>query len=222
TASRPTCRRRWPRRRRGSPGAAGAVRQPPAGPCGGGKPMRRRDGRQSTQVRLIGPLLLLLGWLAAGCAAPAPPAAPSPAASPTPGTPEFGRLPAAAVAPLPTPAKVRMGSVGSSMGDGPIYIALDRGYFGEVGLEVEDIRFDGATRMMAPLAAGQLDVVPASITAGLFNAFARDIDVRIVADRGILAPGYGYSGLVVRQPVWDNGAVHALADLRGRKVGVAG
>src|SRR5262249_57304736 len=112
---------------------------------------------------------------------PAPPAAPSPAASPTPGTPEFGRLPAAAVAPLPTPAKVRMGSVGSSMGDGPIYIALDRGYFGEVGLEVEDIRFDGATRMMAPPAAGQLDVVPASITAGLFNAFARDIDVRIVA-----------------------------------------
>ncbi len=115
-----------------------------------------------------------------------------------------------------------MGSVGSSVGDGPIYIALDRGYFGEVGLEVEDIRFDGATRMMAPLAAGQLDIAPAAITAGLFNAFARDIDVRIVADRGVLAPGYGYSGLVVRQVVWDSGAVRALADLRGRKVGVAG
>jgi NitT/TauT family transport system substrate-binding protein len=114
-----------------------------------------------------------------------------------------------------------MGSVGS-IGDGPLYIALDRGYFTEFGLDVEDVRFDAATRMMAPLAAGQLELVSAAITAGLFNAFARDIDVRMVADRGVLVPGYGPSGLVVRQDLWDSGAVRTLADLRSRRVGVAG
>jgi NitT/TauT family transport system substrate-binding protein len=114
-----------------------------------------------------------------------------------------------------------MGSVGS-IGDGPIYIALDRGYFAEVGLDVEDIRFDGATRMMPALASGQLEVAPAAITAGIFNAFARDIDVRMVADRGILIPGFGPSAVVVRQDLWESGAVRTLADLRGRRVGIAG
>jgi NitT/TauT family transport system substrate-binding protein len=109
-----------------------------------------------------------------------------------------------------------------ALGDGPVYVALERGYFTELGLDVDDIRFDAATRMMQPLAAGQLDVAAAAITAGLFNAFAREIDVRMVADRAILAPGFGYSGLVVRKDLWDSGAIRTLADLSGRKVGVAG
>ncbi|HZS00750.1 MAG TPA: ABC transporter substrate-binding protein, partial [Chloroflexota bacterium] len=84
------------------------------------------------------------------------------------------------------------------------------------------IRFDGATRMMPALAAGQLEVATAAITAGVFNAFARDIDVRMVADRGILVPGFGPSAVVVRQDLWESGAVRTLADLRGRRVGIAG
>jgi NitT/TauT family transport system substrate-binding protein len=110
----------------------------------------------------------------------------------------------------------------SSLGDAPIYIALDRGYFTEAGLDVEDNRFDAATRMIAPLAAGQLDVISPAITAGLFNAFSRDINVRIVADRGVLAHGFGYSGLVVRQDLWDSGALRTLDALRGQRVGIAG
>jgi NitT/TauT family transport system substrate-binding protein len=126
-----------------------------------------------------------------------------------------------ALAVLPTPLKVRQGLLGS-LGDGPILIALDRGYFTEAGLDVEDNRFDAATRMMQPLAADQLDVVSAALTAGLFNAFARDIDVRVVGDRGVETRGHGYNGLVVRQDLWDSGAVRSIPDLRGRKVGVAG
>jgi NitT/TauT family transport system substrate-binding protein len=176
-------------------------------------------------------LLALLAGLAAACAAPAQstardasaPAGTAPpsgsAAAPLASAPTVAR--AAPPEPLPAPLKVHMGSVGS-IGDGPIYIALDRGYFAELGLDVEDVRFDAATRMMAPLAAGQLDLVSAAITAGLFNAVARDIDVRMVADRGVLMPGFGPSGLAVRQDLWDSGAVRTLADLRERRVGVAG
>jgi NitT/TauT family transport system substrate-binding protein len=106
--------------------------------------------------------------------------------------------------------------------NGPMFIGMDRGYFTEVGLEVEDNRFDGVTRMMQPLAAGQLDVIGAAITAGLFNAVARDVDVRIVADRGRESPGRSESALVVRQDLWESGAVRSLPDLRGLRVAVPG
>jgi NitT/TauT family transport system substrate-binding protein len=184
-------------------------------------------------VRRAGVGLLSI-LLAVGCAAPSAPAAPprSPsepptasgaaASSPPSGASSPGQAAGArALAPLPSPARVRVGSMGS-LSDGPVYIAVERGYFTEVSLDVEDLRFDASTRMMQPLAAGQLDVVSAAITAGLFNAFARDIDVRMVADRALLTPGFGYSGLVVRKDLWDSGAIRTLADLRGRKVGLAG
>jgi NitT/TauT family transport system substrate-binding protein len=183
--------------------------------------MRRRYGWWSA--------LALLLALVIGCAAQAPPARDAPAApgaaappgAPAPSAPAPAAQPAAALPPLPAPLKVRVGS-GSNIADAPIYVALDRGYFTEAGVEIEDLRFAAVSGMMAPLAAGQLDVVSAVVSAGMFNAFARDIDVRMVADKGILAPGFGYSGLVVRRDLWESGAIRSLADLRGRKVGLAG
>src|SRR5581483_6832505 len=79
-----------------------------------------------------------------------------------------------------------------------------------------------ATELVAPLAAGQIDVLAAAMAAGLYNAFARNIDVRIVADKGRITKGHGNAGLVVRQDLWDGGTVRALSDLRGRRVGLAG
>src|SRR5438067_8393334 len=179
-------------------------------------------------------LIALLAWLAAGCAAPAsPPASPAKpggAAEPSPAVrataPSAANggastsAPAGAEAvqppgPLATPLKVRMGSVGS-LADGPIFVAQERGYFAEVGLDVEDIRAQGATELVAPLAAGQIDVLAAAMAAGLYNAFARNIDVRIVADKGRLLKNHGNAGLVVRQDLWDGGTVRTLADLPGR------
>src|SRR2546422_282572 len=91
-----------------------------------------------------------------------------------------------------------------------------------LGLDVEDTRFDSPAGMLVPLAANQLDVVSGALAAGLYNAFARDIDVRVVADRVTLAPGYGYQALVVRQDLWESGAVRTLADLPGFQVGIYG
>jgi NitT/TauT family transport system substrate-binding protein len=113
-----------------------------------------------------------------------------------------------------------MGSVGSLV-DGPLYIALERGYFAEAGLEVEDIRAEGVTRLVAPLAAGQIEVLGAALAAGMYNAFAREIDVRLVADKGRIPPGHGNAGLVVRPDLWEGG-VRTLTALRGRRVGLAG
>ena len=194
----------------------------------------RRCTRRLASILLLG-LVMTLGI---GCGTPTPATKPvAPASSATvvsPLAPDVSapRLSAtttsaamppvapAALAPLPAPLKVRMGSVGSLV-DGPLYVALERGYFAEAGLDVEDIRADGATRLVAPLAAGQIEVFGAAMAAGMYNAFAREIDVRLVADKGRIPPGHGNAGLVVRPDVWDGG-VRTLADVRGRKIGLAG
>jgi NitT/TauT family transport system substrate-binding protein len=55
----------------------------------------------------------------------------------------------------------------------------------------------------------------------MYNAFAREIDVRLVADKGRIPPGHGNAGLVVRPDLWESG-VRTLTALRGRRVGLAG
>jgi len=181
-------------------------------------------------VRTIGRACIpgvILALLLTACAAPAArePALTAPssgAAGAAPGAPAAPASAApTALAPLAPRVKVQMGVTDASV-NGPMFIGLDRGYFAEQGLDVEDNRFDGVTRMMQPLAAGQLDVIGAAITAGLFNAVGRDVDVRIVADRGRETPGRSESALVVRQDLWESGAVRALPDLRGLRVAVPG
>src|SRR6266545_5532067 len=53
--------------------------------------------------------------------------------------------------------KVMMGELGSASDSG-LFIALEKGYFAEQGIEVERTRFNTAADMVAPLGTGQLDV----------------------------------------------------------------
>jgi NitT/TauT family transport system substrate-binding protein len=54
----------------------------------------------------------------------------------------------------------------------------------------------------------------------VYNAVARGVDLRLVADKGTVAPGFGYEALIVRRDLWDSGAVRTPADLRGRTMAV--
>ncbi len=128
-----------------------------------------------------------------------------------------GRGPAAGASPILT--RLRIGQVGG-VSDAAIFIANDRGLFAEQGIELEVTRFDSAARMVAPLATGQLDIGGGAPSAGLFNAVAREIPLKIVADKGNMAPGHGYEAIVVRKALWDKGAFTSPADLRGRAVAI--
>jgi NitT/TauT family transport system substrate-binding protein len=109
-----------------------------------------------------------------------------------------------------------------ALGDVGIYIAADEGYFAEQGLQVEITSFDSAANMVAPLGAGQLDAAGGAISAGLFNAFARNIPMKIVADKGHsepTPPGFPVSIFLARKALVDGGQVKSAADLKGRKFG---
>jgi NitT/TauT family transport system substrate-binding protein len=72
------------------------------------------------------------------------------------------------------------------------------------------------------LARGDFDVNLGAISAGTFNAFARGIGIKIVAPMGILPLQDSSLPLLVRKELVDSGEVARIADLRGRRVAIAG
>jgi len=74
---------------------------------------------------------------------------------------------------------------------------------------------------VAPMGAGQLDVGGGSVSAGFYNAFARGIKLRVVADKGSIKPGYAFAALMVRKDLVDSGRYKSFKDLKGLKFGFA-
>ncbi|HEY7062787.1 MAG TPA: ABC transporter substrate-binding protein [Chloroflexota bacterium] len=155
--------------------------------------------------RLFALVLLLCGVLAAGGGAPGLAAHVAAAG------------PGAQVAPLSPPVTVRVGVQGSAA-NAPIYIGYDRGYFQQEGLNLDLVNLPSANELIPALAASQIEVASGGIAAGLFNAFARGIDLKIVADSASMPPGERGSAWVVRQDLLDSSAIRTPADLRGRTI----
>src|SRR5947209_20228357 len=105
----------------------------------------------------------------------------------------------------------------SSTSDAPIYIADKKGYFRDEGLEVKVVNFRSAADMVAPLGAGQIEAGAGSASAGLYNAVARGMKIRIVADKASSPPGYGATKILVRKDHGESGRYKALRHLRGMK-----
>src|SRR5581483_2292253 len=174
--------------------------------------------REDSMVRSSFAALILLALLAACQTAPsaAPrPSAPQGATAP----PTAAAAPTTAAAAAPTaPASletVRVGSILNSS-DAPFYLAQERGYLREVGLDLEITRFDGAQQAIAPLGADQLDVAGGAPGPGLFNAILRGVNVRIVTDRSRAVAGTRFNCMLVRKSLLDNGTIRSFADFRGR------
>ena len=117
--------------------------------------------------------------------------------------------------------KVRIAIIGGAADIG-FYLADAKGWFAAEGVEVEMISFDSGARMIAPMAAGDIDVGTGAVTAGLYNAFEREITIRIVADKGRNVKGMSFQGVMVRKALVESGAVKTFADLKGRKFAFTG
>jgi NitT/TauT family transport system substrate-binding protein len=167
----------------------------------------------------------------AACQSGAPPAAPTagPAAAaptarvaaPAPGG-AAGAAPAGAPAaslpaPLNPPVTVRVGAL-SSISDSGIYIGVERGYYRELGLDVQPETIPDPNAISTAVAANQLEVGGFGVNANPFQVAARGIGIKMVADKGSFRPGFGYAGLLARQDLYESGQVRTLADLRGRTI----
>jgi NitT/TauT family transport system substrate-binding protein len=122
---------------------------------------------------------------------------------------------APAAQPMAQPITV---GVTGTMSDAPIYIAGKKGYFGDEGLDVNVTTFRSAADMVAPLGTGQIEAGAGSASAALYNAVARGIRIKIVADKASSPPGYGATKILVRKDHVDRGRYRAPGDLKGMRV----
>ncbi len=99
-----------------------------------------------------------------------------------------------------------------------IYVAHKRGYLKAEGIELSLINVQSTTAMLVPMASGDMDVMAGSGAAGLFNASARGLDIRLVASKVRTPKGFTSQTLIVRKELFDSGKVKTIADLRGMKV----
>ncbi|HEY4278418.1 MAG TPA: ABC transporter substrate-binding protein [Conexibacter sp.] len=109
-----------------------------------------------------------------------------------------------------------------ALSDAGLYIAQDKGYFRDEGLNVKFVPTGTAEQVISVLAAGKVDAAGTAPTPGLFNAIQRGVNVKILSDKGQVGPGYNWVALVVRRDEADSGAIRDIADLKGKKVALPG
>src|ERR1700754_2662990 len=117
------------------------------------------------------------------------------------------------------PDKVRVGAY-ASISDAGLYIAKDKGFFAEQGINAEIVQVNTGSEMTSQLANGDLDASGGSPGAGLYNAVRQGIDLKIVADKGSSLPGHGYFAFVLRKELADK--IKTPADMRGHLLAVTG
>jgi len=103
----------------------------------------------------------------------------------------------------------------------PFFIAQNRGYFSELGLNVEFFPTSNILEQLPAIATGQLHAGSCSTGIACFNALNRRADIKIVADlqsAGKTEKSTGNLALVVRKDVWDAGTYRGPRDLAGREV----
>jgi NitT/TauT family transport system substrate-binding protein len=103
-------------------------------------------------------------------------------------------------------------------GRAPFFVAVEKGYFEEQGLEIDFQSFGSASYMMPLLATGDLDVGSGQAGAELFNAVHQNLDVKIVAGLSQHRKGHATLPLMVRKDLYDSGAIAQPSDLKGMKV----
>lgn len=101
----------------------------------------------------------------------------------------------------------------------PLFIAMDKGFFAEEGIEIEPQWFDAAHPIAVSTASSKVDVGATGITASLYNMAANGQKLGIVADKGREQKGYSSSALLVTTDNYNVG-VKSLKDLKGKRIGI--
>ena len=96
------------------------------------------------------------------------------------------------------------------------FLALDKGYFRDAGLDVTIERIDSLSRAVAFLATNQVQVGQGGINAGFFNAVADGLPLMMALESGSTPL---YHQIILRNDLKDT--VKTPADLKGRTIGIS-
>jgi NitT/TauT family transport system substrate-binding protein len=187
--------------------------------------------------RLLTAIAVLTAWVLTSCSAAAP-ANPTSAVSAAPTTPPVSAASGAAAtpvvagtlssAPLKTepsgtplnpPVKLTVGD-NQTLGVADVYIALDRGYYQDEGLQIDLPQLGAPQVTIQALATSQINFAIANPDPSLFNAFDRNLDMKMLAALTRNKPGDHPASFMVRSELVDSGQYKSPKDLVGKPVGV--
>lgn len=106
----------------------------------------------------------------------------------------------------------------------PLFVAGAKGYFADEGLDVQ-LETIKSGQDAVPLAAnGQIDVLVAGFSSGMFSAMEAGLGVKVVGSMGISdgSEDNAVAALVGSKKLYDSGDVTEIADLKGKRVAVNG
>jgi NitT/TauT family transport system substrate-binding protein len=95
------------------------------------------------------------------------------------------------------------------------YLAVDKGYFREAGIEAKIETVDSASKIIPFLAQNQVQVAQGGIAIGYFNAVADGLPLILTLEGGSSPL---YHNVLVRTDLKDR--IKTVADLKGRSVGL--
>jgi NitT/TauT family transport system substrate-binding protein len=101
---------------------------------------------------------------------------------------------------------------------GPIFIAQEKGWFKEAGLELTMKDFQAAAQVPLAVVSGDADLGVTAFTAGFFNLAAKG-GLKVVAAQSAERPGYQLNVIAVTNAAWDAG-MRGVKDLSGKRVAV--
>lgn len=111
--------------------------------------------------------------------------------------------------------KIGTGPVTAS---GPLYIALERGYFAAEHITAEMVSMDAAQSVAQGVVAGALDIGATAATAAAYNLAAKG-GLKIIGGQGREVPGFHGAAILASNQAWDGG-LRSLKDLAGRNIGI--
>src|ERR1700744_3378252 len=100
----------------------------------------------------------------------------------------------------------------------PVFIAQDKGYFREAGLDVELKFFDAAQPIAVATTSGDVDFGITAFTAGLYNLAGKGT-LKVIGGMSREKAGYPLIGYFARNKAYDAG-LKAPKDLAGKRVAV--
>ncbi|HVG52646.1 MAG TPA: ABC transporter substrate-binding protein [Xanthobacteraceae bacterium] len=96
---------------------------------------------------------------------------------------------------------------------GATLYAIEKGYFKEAGVKLDMDYINSSADVMAMVAQGQYHIVEGGVSAGFFNAVAKDLPLRLIADR---TSSPIYHNIMLRPELKDT--VKQIKDLKGRTI----
>lgn len=101
----------------------------------------------------------------------------------------------------------------------PVYVAYEKGYFAENGIDLQLEPLPGGTDMVLMASTGELEMAVSGIGPAFWNAINQGLEVEAVAP-GHMESNTVASPLMISKKACEDGSITSVADLKGKKVAV--